>query len=66
MAVARTQPVTEELRIVTGVTTAGVLVIDDQGVESVAAALGTGELLVEDGGMEFLFDDTTGDVLYEG
>lgn len=24
------------------------------------------ELLVEDGAMEFLFDDVTGDVLYEG
>ena len=24
------------------------------------------ELLVEDGAMELLFDDTTGDVLYEG
>ena len=66
MAVARTQPVTEELRIVTGVMTAGVLVMDDQGVESVSVVVPTGELLVEDGASEFLFDDTTGDVLYEG
>ena len=29
------------------------------------APVGT-ELLVEDGAMELLFDDTTGDVLYEG
>jgi len=27
---------------------------------------GSGELLVEDGAMELLFDDDTGDVLYEG